>query len=336
MGVCMPYKDPEAARAYREAHKEEARTYSQAYRATHKEELSLSKKIYYEEHKNEIRLKHRTYYESHKEEIAVKNKAYAEAHSDEITEYKKRWSDAHKEELRARRKENYSCNKEVILGRQKVYRVKHIDMYRDYGKAYYSSHREECSARSHCYYKLHQDEIKRHVAAYRDSQKTVEIVCIQCGKHTHVLPRQSGKFCSNKCARMHMAGPNHPGWKNGVSYEPYCPRFNNTLKEKIRDAFDRKCFLSGIPENGTKLCIHHCDYLKSQGCQGQRWSLLPLNTRWHVKTNFNRWYWFGLLRDYWAYKYLTFHGMDIFPGPDRTAWLWEIYNNASDDYEGIR
>jgi hypothetical protein len=30
-----------------------------------------------------------------------------------------------------------------------------------------------------------------------------------------------------------------------------------------------------------------------------------------------------------VYKYLTFHGMDIFEGPDRTAWLWEMYNNGS-------
>jgi hypothetical protein len=53
---------------------------------------------------------------------------------------------------------------------------------------------------------------------------------------------------------------------------------------------------------------------------------LPLEQRWHTKTNFNRWYWFALLRDYWAYKYLTFHGMDIFEGPDRTVWLWEMHN----------
>jgi len=121
-------------------------------------------------------------------------------------------------------------------------------------------------------------------------------------------------------------GKKNPNWKGGISTWPYCSKFNNSLKEEIRTKFGRRCFLSGVEENGRKLAVHHCDYLKSQGCQGQRWSLLPLEHSWHSKTNANRWYWFSLLRDYWVYKYITFHGMDIFEGPSRSEWLWEMYN----------
>jgi hypothetical protein len=108
----------------------------------------------------------------------------------------------------------------------------------------------------------------------------------------------------------------------------YCPAFTDALREEIRDEFGRLCFLSGLSEkdNGDRLSVHHCDYLKSQGCKGQRWSLLPLSKSFHGKTTFRRWYWFCLLRDYWVYKYLTFHGMDIFDGPSRTEWLWEMYD----------
>lgn len=145
-----------------------------------------------------------------------------------------------------------------------------------------------------------------------------------------VVKSHTGAKCTpetrEKIRRAHLR-ENNPAWKGGVSSWPYCPKFNNSLKEEVRDAFGRICFLSGAKEDGKRLSVHHCDYLKSQGCQGQRWSLLPLDHGWHSKTNFDRWYWFALLRDYWCYKYLTFHGMDIYEGPDRTAWLWEMYSN---------
>ena len=114
-------------------------------------------------------------------------------------------------------------------------------------------------------------------------------------------------------------------WHGGV-YGSYCPEFNEPLKAEIRDEFGHRCFLSDTEEDSRKLDIHHCDYFKSQGCQGQRWSLLPLTRSSHARTNYDRWYWFALLRDYWIYKYLDFHGMDIFNGQSRTEWLWKIYD----------
>jgi len=46
--------------------------------------------------------------------------------------------------------------------------------------------------------------------------------------------------------------------------------------------------------------VHHLDYNKMQGCETKDWNLLPLCTRCHAKTNFNRWYWFSLLFNHWA------------------------------------
>lgn len=130
-----------------------------------------------------------------------------------------------------------------------------------------------------------------------------------------------------KMRKPHLGirGPNNPNWKNAT--HKYCEKFPFVC-EPVRNKFGRLCFLSGIDEieNGERLSVHHVDYNKSQGCKGMKWSLLPLSRKWHSKTGHNRWYWFALLRDYWCYKYLTFHGMDIFDGPSRTEWLWEIYD----------
>lgn len=100
-------------------------------------------------------------------------------------------------------------------------------------------------------------------------------------------------------------GSDHPMWNGGSSYSPYCSAFTNALKEQIRDEYGRRCFMCSVPEVecSRKLHIHHVDYNKSQGC-GHRWSLIPLCASCHAKTNFDRWYWFALLNNYWLDKYI--------------------------------
>ena len=58
-----------------------------------------------------------------------------------------------------------------------------------------------------------------------------------------------------------MHGSDHPRWKGGISLEPYGKKFNNKLKEYIRDRDDRKCVECSCPEKEmtTKLSIHHID-----------------------------------------------------------------------------
>jgi hypothetical protein len=91
-------------------------------------------------------------------------------------------------------------------------------------------------------------------------------------------------------------------WRGGISFEPYCPEFNRNLKERVRDAYGRRCYLclTTEEENKRRLSIHHNDYNKMQGCGKRPWNLLPLCHRCHARTNGNRWYWFSLLYNYWA------------------------------------
>jgi len=75
-----------------------------------------------------------------------------------------------------------------------------------------------------------------------------------------------------------MSGENASNWKGGISFEPYCPKFNNKKKEEIRNKYNRTCIISGISvlQNGRRLCVDHIDENKMQGCDGIPWRLIPL------------------------------------------------------------
>lgn len=95
------------------------------------------------------------------------------------------------------------------------------------------------------------------------------------------------------------SGENHPQWKGGISFEPYCNKFNGKLKEEIREKYNRNCILCNKCEceNGQRLSIHHVDYNKSCGCDGLKCVLVPLCQSCHAKTNHNREYWENLIID---------------------------------------
>ena len=96
------------------------------------------------------------------------------------------------------------------------------------------------------------------------------------------------------------SGEDHPNWKGGVAFFPYCPKFNDAFKEHIREKFGRKCYRCGTPEKGRKFPVHHIDYNKNSICNGKEWAFVPLCHSHHAQSNFNRWYWFNLLINYWV------------------------------------
>ena len=95
-------------------------------------------------------------------------------------------------------------------------------------------------------------------------------------------------------------GPDNPQWRGGSSFKPYCIKFNREFKERIRDKFNRKCFVCGGVEDVRKHHVHHIDYNKNAICNGKEWAFVPLCIRHHAKSNQNRWRWFNLLINYWA------------------------------------
>lgn len=73
-------------------------------------------------------------------------------------------------------------------------------------------------------------------------------------------------------------GENSANWRGGISFEPYCPQFNNPLREQYRNAYGRVCAYCDKPEilNGHRLSVHHVDGNKNQGCDEHDWFLVPL------------------------------------------------------------
>lgn len=86
------------------------------------------------------------------------------------------------------------------------------------------------------------------------------------------------------------SGPLNGNWHGGISFEKYSIDFNENLREDVRNAFDRKCFICGITkeENGREIIVHHIDYNKHNNNIN---NLVPLCCKHHGKTNFDRAHW---------------------------------------------
>ena len=85
-------------------------------------------------------------------------------------------------------------------------------------------------------------------------------------------------------------GENSSQWQGGISFGRYCPRFDEKIREEIRDKYQHECFECGKSEkqNGRKLDVHHVDFNKEQGCNEHEWRLIPLCHSCHSKTNHDR------------------------------------------------
>ena len=88
-------------------------------------------------------------------------------------------------------------------------------------------------------------------------------------------------------------GCNAPNWKGGVSKEPYCEKFDEPFKERVREFFGRVCVECGMLEldNGEKLSVHHVNFDKMACCNKKTPMFVALCHSCHSKTNYNRTYW---------------------------------------------
>lgn len=89
----------------------------------------------------------------------------------------------------------------------------------------------------------------------------------------------------------------HPNWKGGVSFEPYCPKFDDDLKLRIRMFFDNRCVVCGKTkeENMQELSCHHVEYDKSACCHGRPVHFVALCVGCHAATNWGRSRWEAML-----------------------------------------
>lgn len=88
-------------------------------------------------------------------------------------------------------------------------------------------------------------------------------------------------------------GENNHEWKGGVTYFPYCHKFNDKLKERIRIRDDHTCQLCNEKQNGRKLDIHHILHDR-ENCEPL---LISLCRKCHGKANHNREYYESFFMD---------------------------------------
>lgn len=98
--------------------------------------------------------------------------------------------------------------------------------------------------------------------------------------------RHKGLKFSERRRQNHF-GKGNPNWKNGVSFLPYCSKFNQERREETRNHYNRICVISGISalQNNRRLDVDHVNENKTQGCNGVRWLLVPLTRKVHSRMN---------------------------------------------------
>lgn len=116
-------------------------------------------------------------------------------------------------------------------------------------------------------------------------------VCRNCKRRI----KHGRKYCNQKCRGEHQRGERSAAWKGGKTFAPYCWRFNNDLKKRVRAFFNYKCFLCGCDEKpNDKLRTHHIKYNKMACCDNGGLPLfVPLCASCHNKTSPKK------RRDYW-------------------------------------
>ena len=85
-------------------------------------------------------------------------------------------------------------------------------------------------------------------------------------------------------------GEKNPQWKGGISFEPYCPKFDEPFKERVRAFFNHHCAECGNTQPWERLTVHHVTFDKQTCCNTEIPLFIALCHSCHSKTNHNREY----------------------------------------------
>jgi hypothetical protein len=141
--------------------------------------------------------------------------------------------------------------------------------------------------RNHNYGKSMSDEQREKISVSIKSSMTEERI-------QQLREASLGKYPSEETRRKmgdSHRGERHPMWLGGISFEPYCQKFNAEFKERVRAFFEYRCTECGSSQNGEKLHVHHVAYNKEVCCDDTLPLFVALCKKCHTKTNHNREYW---------------------------------------------
>lgn len=139
----------------------------------------------------------------------------------------------------------------------------------------------------------------------KDKHRNAIWLCkCECGNRIKVIGRNvtNGNTkscgCYNRSTESKFIGENHPNWKGGVSFEPYCEQWSD--KEYKQSIMERDGYICLNPECSKiddVLSIHHIDYNK-KNCHPL--NLITVCRSCNSKANTNRkWHesWYQVIID---------------------------------------
>jgi hypothetical protein len=109
--------------------------------------------------------------------------------------------------------------------------------------------------------------------------------------HRKGIPHTEESKKKMSVAQSKRKGPKAANWKGGISFEPYCIKFNNEFKERVRAFFGYKCVECGVSQTDKCLAIHHVNFNKKACCDDTIPLFVSLCFICHGRTQGNRDYW---------------------------------------------
>lgn len=138
---------------------------------------------------------------------------------------------------------------------------------------------------------IKKDELNR---LYHDERLSARGIANELGMScTWVMDRLKEHDIETRSISEAISGEYGPSWNGGTGYLPYCHKFNNRFKEKIRDRDDRTCQLCGkheseeLSDDNRRLSVHHIHYDR-ENCYPD---VITLCCRCNLKVNYNRDHW---------------------------------------------
>jgi len=156
------------------------------------------------------------------------------------------------------------------------------------------------------------EETKKKLRQYKPTEECKRNISLHNGRGmlNQKVPEERKKLISKnvkiamwspevrvKTLLHNKSGGEAPGWKGGLSFEPYDENFNYSFKKRIKLRDNNIC---QICYQNKILNVHHIDYNKQLTIEE---NCISLCQKCHAKTNWNRHSWVQFFQDLLNKKY---------------------------------
>ena len=103
-------------------------------------------------------------------------------------------------------------------------------------------------------------------------------ICIGCGKKFEIKKSSTkrllerGKYCSKECYTEFARGKNSHMYDHGQTFFPYCEKFDDRLKERVRILHGNQCCVCGATKeqnHNKRMDVHHV-FIEKEACCEKR------------------------------------------------------------------